>query len=94
MKYENGDCYDGDWFNGLKQGKGLFTTSDGKIFDGHWHNDIKEGEGRAHSPDGSTYEGVWSNGKLISFKMLASDSYCQGHLDDFKLLPTGSKYSG
>ena len=33
---ENGAIYEGEWFNGLRDGKGLQKWLDGSCYDGHW----------------------------------------------------------
>ena len=39
VKHSNNDCYDGEWYYGLKQGKGIYSTQDGPAFQGQWDND-------------------------------------------------------
>jgi len=31
---------------GVRWGKGTFTSSDGNVYEGEWANDIREGEGK------------------------------------------------
>jgi len=41
MEYENGDVYDGQWVNGLREGPGIFTwTGKEMSFDGVFENDM------------------------------------------------------
>ena len=38
----NGDCYQGDWKDGMANGKGVFIQKEaGIIYDGDWKNDVK-----------------------------------------------------
>lgn len=39
MKYQNGDKYEGQWQNGLKNGAGTYIYSDGSKYQGEWKND-------------------------------------------------------
>ena len=42
MIFVNGDKYEGDWQEGLKEGFGIFTTEASK-YEGNWSNDEKDG---------------------------------------------------
>ena len=42
MTYNNGDVYEGQWLNNLKDGKGQMTYSNGDKQIGNWLNDIFE----------------------------------------------------
>merc|ERR1712083_98609 len=47
MRWQNGDRYEGDWSDGLRQGKGKYTSkSTGGKYDGEYNNDLKEGSGK------------------------------------------------
>lgn len=41
-----GGKYDGEWLNGLKNGKGTTYHSNGDIFEGHYVNNKKHGKGK------------------------------------------------
>lgn len=53
--------YRGDWFNGLRQGKGIME-SDGEIYDGDWFNDKEHGNGFKRYRNGNEYNGEWKYG--------------------------------
>ena len=36
MKYPNGDKYEGEWRNGSRSGKGIYTSKSGYIYKGEW----------------------------------------------------------
>ena len=42
MTYKNGDVYEGQWFNNLKNGKGHMKYSNGEKQKGKWLNGIFE----------------------------------------------------
>lgn len=45
VEYENGDCYEGDFVNGLKEGLGTYTWANGDKYSGQWVNDYRNGLG-------------------------------------------------
>merc|ERR1719481_1163477 len=63
MKWQNGDRYEGDWIDGIRQGKGCYTSkSSGNKYDGEYNNDKKEGSGKYIWSNGDWYDGAWSGG--------------------------------
>ncbi len=40
MYYNNGDRYEGDWRNGVREGEGILFYKNGKKDKGDWKNDI------------------------------------------------------
>jgi len=38
--------YEGEFKNGIKEGKGKFIYNNKEIYDGEWENDIKKGKGK------------------------------------------------
>ena len=59
--YENGDKYEGDWKNGLKEGKGVYYYKNGNRYEGDYQNDKREGKGIKYYKNGDKYEGDWKN---------------------------------
>merc|ERR1711992_316239 len=54
MKWQNGDRYEGDWVEGLRQGKGMYTCkasggkyegSNGDWYEGQWKSGLRHGQG-------------------------------------------------
>merc|ERR1711874_941158 len=63
MKWQNGDRYEGDWVEGLRQGKGKYTCkASGGKYEGDYKDDKKEGEGKYNWNNGDWYEGQWKSG--------------------------------
>lgn len=56
-KYENDATYLGQFFNGMKHGKGRIVYLDGTVYEGQWINDNRHGKGRVIYPLGDYYEG-------------------------------------
>ena len=61
MYYNNGDKYDGEWKNDLREGKGIMKYNNGDIYDGYWKNDKKDGKGIMINNNGDKYDGYWKN---------------------------------
>ena len=54
--------FDGEWFQGMKQGKGQLITKKEK-FSGNFYKDRYHKNGVLVESDGSVYEGDWVLGK-------------------------------
>ena len=72
--YPNGDVYEGDFVNGLREGsQGTYThavpaAEDGtkppaEVYDGPWVNNLKEGIGKQNYPGLGHYNGYWLAGE-------------------------------
>jgi hypothetical protein len=60
------DTYSGSFVNGLPDGKGEYTYSNGNVFTGYWKKGLKEGEGKfRYSINGkqTILAGYWKNGE-------------------------------
>ena len=64
MYYSTGDKYDGEYKNGMRNGKGILYSNDGSRYEGKWINDVKDGKGISYSNDGTETHEEWSEGKL------------------------------
>ena len=60
-KYYNG-TYKGDYLNGKREGKGIYTYNNGDIYEGEYKNDLKEGFGIYKYKNGDIYEGNYKEG--------------------------------
>jgi hypothetical protein len=78
--YANGYRYEGDFVNGMREGRGLLTEPDGGSYDGMWSDDEFNGQGTYKWPDGARYTGEWKNG--------IQDGY------GIYFYPNGDKYTG
>ena len=59
--YANGDIYEGEWKNDLREGRGVLKFSNGDFYEGEWKNDLREGRGVLKFSNGDNYEGEWKN---------------------------------
>jgi len=58
----DGECYEGGYNRGMKEGKGKLEAYDGSAwYDGDWHRDAKNGRGTELLANGTRYEGDFSN---------------------------------
>lgn len=59
--YPNGDFYEGEFFEGIRRGKGRFETYERRsVYIGDWDNDVRQGYGIETFEDGSRYEGTFT----------------------------------
>merc|ERR1712038_1237143 len=63
MRWQNGDRYEGDWVEGMRQGRGKYTCkASGGQYEGDYRGDKKEGTGRYVWSNGDWYQGEWAAG--------------------------------
>ena len=63
FKFQNGDIYQGDWYNNKKKGKGTMTYANGDNYDGYWRDDKMNSNGIFTYANGDLYFGEWKNDK-------------------------------
>lgn len=67
VEYPNKDTYSGDFINGLKEGKGVYTFNNGDKYSGEWKANLQHGIGRTeyfkNEKVVSKYQGRYANGK-------------------------------
>ena len=65
--YKNG-TYEGEFKNGLREGKGTMNYKNGFIYEGDWKNDRREGRGLLYKENDKLkkerYEGEFKDGKI------------------------------
>jgi len=82
--YENGDIFEGDIKNYLRNGKGKFI-SDSETYEGDWEEDQKNGEGTLIFKDGSKYVGQFRNNQFNGKGKIESNDgfyYCGDFLNN------------
>jgi len=66
--FPNGDTFVGEYVNGKRHGKGVYTFAKVKAsYDGEWREGKKHGSGTFSYPDGGKYIGEWANDKREGF---------------------------
>jgi len=60
------DIYEGEFVNGIVQGKGTYVWSDGDKYIGEFKKGKAHGRGVMIRKNGSRYEGLWENNKLLN----------------------------
>ncbi len=61
------DLYEGHFFKGLPDGKGIYKWANGSYYDGEWKKGKREGRGKYVSGD-STVTGFWRDNKYLGEK--------------------------
>ena len=64
---ENKWKYVGEWFNGLRNGKGVMISKAGDCYEGNFERDYFHGYGVFSSSNGDVYEGAWKYGEITGF---------------------------
>ncbi len=63
--WANGDSYEGEWVNDLRQGNGTKKWKKyGDVYIGKWLNDTKHGYGEYMWSNGDRYLGKWRHGLM------------------------------
>ncbi|MBF0274592.1 MAG: hypothetical protein HQK84_05105 [Nitrospinae bacterium] len=63
FEWSNNNKYKGEWLNGKRHGKGVFTDGSGFEYNGEWENDKKHGKGvEKQLPEFYVYEGDFKDG--------------------------------
>ena len=57
----NYNKYEGQWYEGNKQGLGMLTDKNGVKYIGEFKDDVFTGIGKKIMPNGTIYEGLWEN---------------------------------
>lgn len=64
LRYPNGDCYEGEWMDGKRNGRGIYRISSMNAFyEGEWKDGKQHGQGTFTYSSGDFYEGEWKDGK-------------------------------
>ncbi len=70
IKYMNGEyesTYEGEFKNGIREGRGKFSHKDGTVREGQFVNGQLMGKGTMHSADGQKYVGEFVNYRMHGF---------------------------
>lgn len=62
--FSSGAYYEGEWENGVFDGKGTHLSADGDKYTGEWVKGLRQGKGTLLSRDGSRYEGEWIDNQV------------------------------
>lgn len=60
FKWNNGEIFEGNWENGMKNGHGTWSSPKGDFYEGHWQNNRQHGQGTFKHRI-STYTGEFNN---------------------------------
>ena len=61
LSYTNGDKFEGEVLNGVREGYGIYFYHNGDKYEGWWQNNKKHGMGTLYYKDGNLYVGQWKN---------------------------------
>jgi hypothetical protein len=63
MTWQNGDCYTGEFFNGVRHGHGTLAFASGGEYVGDWECNYMHGDGTRRFANGDVYVGTYHNSK-------------------------------
>jgi len=92
MFYANGDAYNGEWINNVRDGFGTMSYKNGDIYVGNWRKNVRHGYGKMSYKNGNIYEGEWWNNskkhtkrkKHFSKRKKSSNSKTKSNKDKIK----------
>lgn len=92
--YENGDAFDGEFFENKACGKGTYYYNDGTIYTGDWLSDKKHGVGTETTLEGIVYKGEFYQDKKHGKGLMSFNDSSEYHGEFFEDLMQGfGKYS-
>lgn len=66
--YKSGK-YEGQMTNGIENGTGRFTYTNGAVYEGQWKNGLPDGSGKMVLKNGTTYHGTFTKGYFTKGKI-------------------------
>lgn len=67
LTYANGDRYEGEMVNGVREGKGTYFYHNGDKYEGWWQGNKKNGMGTLYYKNGNLHIGQWINSEKNGF---------------------------
>ncbi|NDH62993.1 MAG: hypothetical protein EBY18_15390 [Alphaproteobacteria bacterium] len=72
MDGKPGSRFEGEYRDGLLNGRGVYVFANGSRYDGEWRNGLPSGPGRLKRADGTVVSGNWTNGCLRQRDQMAT----------------------
>ena len=100
--YKNGK-YQGEYLNGKREGKGIYTYNNGDKYEGEYKNDLKDGNGCYKYKNGDIYTGEYKNGLFDGkgkYEYADGDTYEGQYKQDLRegqgiyIYNNGNRYEG
>jgi len=63
MEFANMSVYEGEWYDGKREGDGRQVFADGDSYEGKWQNGKPDGKGRLSFKNGGYFEGLFNAGR-------------------------------
>ena len=71
LEYSGGSgCYNGQFLNDHREGKGSMGWPNGNYYDGSWRGGSQEGLGFMKFSNGSSFKGEWARGTMSGWGLL------------------------
>ncbi|CAD8062023.1 unnamed protein product [Paramecium primaurelia] len=96
------ECYEGEFFRGVKQGAGKLTLNAEEFYEGEFQNGMMHGKGTYTWKNKKTYTGEWKEGQMDGFGIMKWEDgrYYEGNFQKGKyhgegtFVWKGKKYVG
>lgn len=72
--FENGNSYQGGYYQGRAHGEGTYKWANGEIYTGQWKDGFRHGKGKWVGIHGDSYEGDWYQGKAHGYGVYIAKS--------------------
>lgn len=79
--FPQGDFFDGEFKNNVRNGRGRYQWKNGRVFVGEYRDDLRHGYGVFAYPNGEKYEGEFVEGKRCGkgrFRFNATENHPKG----------------
>ena len=63
--WNDGSCYDGEWFENKINGLGYYVWPDGRKYDGQWQENNMHGKGIYTSSNGTKRQKIYDKGECV-----------------------------
>jgi hypothetical protein len=94
FKFNTGEIYEGEYKNGIRNGKGKYTFLNGDIYDGDYKDGLRDGNGDYIYKNGNKFTGKWVKGIANGYGEMywINGDYFKGNWENDKRNGEGTFY--
>ena len=87
-KGHKGDTYTGQFKDNKKDGRGIFTCTEGHRYEGQYKNGERNGFGKDIRANGDEYDGIWKDGQRWTGTLNRKTRHCTVEYKDGSIVET------